>query len=386
MPKTTSAAVIDVGSSKICGFVASQVEGDDFNIVAQAEIKCSTFYDGKWIDEAQASQAVSSVIKQLENKTGSKLEKVFVGVPGEFTLNVTKQADAIFTAPRKISKDNVGEVFQNADRFDKPEGYSPISRSSVYFIIDDEKKVIDPISEVATKLSGLISFIFVDNNFKNLVSKAIRECGVKNFDFVAQNLAQALYLIRPDIRDGYAVLIDSGFVTTTVSVVLGDGVLYAKSFSVGSGQMADDLSQCLEIDYSDAEEILGKLNVGLQYSETDELSSSKVKVNADKANEIVRCRIEDMADSIKKCLSGCPHVLSNSMPYYVTGGAFSYVKGALTYLSQCLEKQLFAASASSPLYDKQEYTSAYALISIALSQSKPEKVGFFKKLLSSLGG
>ena len=78
MQKGVSVAVVDVGSGKITGFVASQLAGDDFSVVAQAEVQCSTFYEGKFIDENQVIESISSVIKQLANESGTKLSKVYV--------------------------------------------------------------------------------------------------------------------------------------------------------------------------------------------------------------------------------------------------------------------------------------------------------------------
>ena len=43
MKKETTAAVIDIGSGKICGFVAGRVEGDDFNVIAGAEVRFGVF-------------------------------------------------------------------------------------------------------------------------------------------------------------------------------------------------------------------------------------------------------------------------------------------------------------------------------------------------------
>lgn len=386
MQKEVSVAVVDVGSGKISGFVANQLEGDDFSVVARAEVKCSAFYDGKWIDENDVVQSVCSVVKQLENRLGSKLSKVYVGVPGEFTAVITKQSETVYSAPKKITQDCVNEVFDNVDRFGNTQGFSPISRSSIYFVIDDDKKVIDPIGEVATKLSGLISFIFVDDSFKNTLCKALGECGVREYDFVSENLAQALYMIQPSVRDGYAVLVDSGFVSTSVSVVLGDGILYGKSFSIGGGQMADDLSQVLEIEYDEAEEVLSKVHLNLEFADDDAFAVGGRTVSASKANEIVRCRVEDIAENIDRCLKACPHILPNNVPVFITGGAFAYLKGGINALSKCLDRPVYTAPVVSPQYDKQEYASAYGLISIALSQSRPAKKGFFKKLLSSLGG
>ncbi|MBR5145654.1 MAG: hypothetical protein IKV34_03235 [Clostridia bacterium] len=268
MQKGVSVSVIDIGSGKITGFVASQVAGDDFNVVAKAEVQCSTFYGGRWIDEDSVTQSISSVLKQLAERSESKLSKVYVGVPGEFVAVATKEAEVNYPTPKKIVGENVNEVFNNVENFNAI-GFSAISRSSIYFVLDDERKVIDPVGERASKVSGFISFIFVEDSFKRVVSKALANCGIGEYDFVSQSLAQALYLIQPSIRDGYAVLVDCGFVSTNVSVVLGDGVLYSKSFSIGSAQMADDIAQVYGIEHDVADYLLSQVHLNLEYSDAD---------------------------------------------------------------------------------------------------------------------
>ena len=108
--------------------------------------------------------------------------------------------------------------------------------------------------------------------------------------------------------------------------------------------------------------------------------------NASQTNEIVRCRVEDIAEHINACLDACPHQIPKNIPVFVTGGTFAYLKGGINELSKCLEKAVYPAPINSPQYDKQEYTSAYGLISIALSQNKPVKKSFFKKLLENFRG
>lgn len=387
MRKEVSVTVLDVGSGKICGIVASQLEGDDFNVLAQAEVACPAFYAGKWLNEEDVSQAIASVLKQLQSRTDAPLNKVFVGVPGEFASVVTKQGETVFLSPKKITQESINEVFESADRFTRKEGYSAISRSSIYFNIDDDRRVIDPVGEEAKKLSGLISFIFVDDVFKNLIVKALKENNVKEFDFIPQSLAQSLYLIRPAVRDGFAVLVDCGFVSTCVSVILGDGILYARSFSAGGGNMCGDLCEVFGIEFDEAVRLMPKLHLSLAVPEGEVFAVGNKNIDAAKANEVVRCRVEDIAEKINLCLQGCPHKLPNNLPIFVTGGAFANLKGGISELSKFLNRQACLATMNAPQFERQEYTSVYSLIGIALSQSRPQKkAGFFKKLLSGLGG
>ena len=47
-----------------------------------------------------------------------------------------------------------------------------------------------------------------------------------------------MYLLAPEKRDEYAVLLDFGYISSTYSVACGNGVVYSESFSLGTGHLA----------------------------------------------------------------------------------------------------------------------------------------------------
>lgn len=61
--------------------------------------------------------------------------------------------------------------------------------------------------------------------------------------------------------EGYAFLLDVGFLSTSVTVVYGNGIVHEESFDCGLGYILVSLMQGLGVDYETAEEILSSANI-----------------------------------------------------------------------------------------------------------------------------
>ena len=58
----------------------------------------------------------------------------------------------------------------------------------------------------------------------------LKELGFENVQFIPQTLSEADYLLSEKMREGYAFLIDVGFLSSSVSVVYGNGIVHEESF------------------------------------------------------------------------------------------------------------------------------------------------------------
>ncbi|MEG1804138.1 MAG: hypothetical protein RR248_02905 [Clostridia bacterium] len=375
-------AILDYGSSKITCFVGSpSQEGFVINTIGQS--KYSGYSNGEWYEPEKLAQATSFAIKQAEQNLGERIKNVFVGVAGEFVSVIAGEASLAFHTNKKVTKDDISEIFSRANIYREAKGYTAISRSSIYFLINDTLRTVDPIGKVANKLTGLVSFIFASDVFCDKVSKALSSLGVNVTEFISSNLAEALYLVEPAIRDDFAVLIDIGYISSSVMLIGGDGLVFMKSFSLGSGHIIGDLLQVLNIAFPVAEQLYSGINLNLEFTKTDMYKlKSGVEVEANKASDIVRARIEDISDYIVKCFVECEFEIPATTPVYLTGGGLTYVKGAHEYLGKQLNKNIKIITSANSLTNRHEFTSSYGLLDLAIKQQKPKKKGLFAKLFS----
>ncbi|MDD3831932.1 MAG: hypothetical protein PHW00_06410 [Clostridia bacterium] len=369
-------AILDFGSSKITCFVGVKTD-DGFVIKATGTSKYDGYLNGEWLEPSKLKDAVSVAIQQANHTLGSKINSVFVGVPGEFTTVISGEASINFHFKKKVTRDDLADIFNKANIYADTKGLTAINRSSIYYVINNEQKVIDPVGLVAKKVMGLVSFIFVTDTFKKPVGKILSQLGITVTEYVSGCLAEALFLLPKQTRDKFALLIDVGYISSSVMLVGGDGLVFMKSFSLGSGHVCADLSQVLDVAFPVAEQLLSRVNLNLEVGPKDIYTlKDGVEVNALQTNQIVMARIEDIAQFIVKCFAECDFAIPSNTPVYITGGGMTYIRGGVDYLAKSLHKQITIPKPTNASCDKHEHMSAYGLMDLAVAHAVPKKKFF----------
>jgi cell division protein FtsA len=290
-------------------------------------------------------------------------------VPGSFTSVAACEASVSFRYKKKFDKFDLLEIFNKANIYKDNIGFRAINRSPIYYLLNDEIKTMDPIGKVGTKLTGLISYTYADVNYLNKMAKILKEIGITKTEFVSNCLAESWFLFDAKMRDNYIILIDVGYICTNIMLIYGDGIVFLKSFAIGSGHISADLCEMLNMDYKSAEELISKINLNLEFDIEDTYKLSKgLSVNAEKANNIVKARIEDIADYLNRCMQLCPYVIDSNTPVYLTGGGLTYIKGGAQCLSVMLDKTVKTAISNNPLTNNPQHSTAYGLMDIAFKQ------------------
>ena len=128
-----------------------------------------------------------------------------------------------------------------------------IHRSAMYFEIGDNRKYFARqalYGVSANLLKGALCYYFVSEQFFAMVSRLLEELNFKDIVLVPSTLAQAEYLLSGSRREGYAFLLDVGFLTSSVSIVYGNGIVDETSFNCGVGLILVSLMEELDVDFS----------------------------------------------------------------------------------------------------------------------------------------
>ena len=186
-------------------------------------------------------------------------------------------------------------------------------------------------------------------------------------------------------RDQYVVRIYVGYITTSVAVGRGDGLLGLYNFSVGGGNISGFLAMAFGITFPQAESLKRKVVLSLNASDADvyEIADrdTRIPFPAKLVNEVVMKRINLIASTIEKCLSKCEYEYPDYIPYHLTGGGLSYLKGARDYLSKRLGKPVEIISPSFPPFSRPNMSTVVGLMDMVLNQQPAaKKKGFFGRL------
>lgn len=378
-------AILDFGSGKIDVLIGERGVNNTICINGMGECDYAGFEGGEWFEPEQLGYAIGHAINNAETNSRTKIKRLYVGVPGEFTTVVCRDVSISLTKKRKVTEADVDMLHEQGDVFDSDPDYTVINIGPVYYTLDDERRLVQPVGLTGNKLSGHISYILAENRFIHFIGKILSEIGIESVEYVSSMLAEDLLLFDDITRDQYVVLIDVGYITTSVAVGRGDGLLGLYNFSLGGGHITGDLAMAFGISFSQAEILKRKVVLSLNASEADvyEITDrdTRIPFPAKTVNEIVMERIKLIASTIEKCLSKCEYDYPDYIPYHLTGGGLSYLKGARDYLSKRLNKPVEIVSPSFPPFSRPHMSTCIGLMDMVLDQQPAvKKKGFFARL------
>ena len=256
-------AVLDIRSVEVTFLLASKGVNDTFVFCGSKSEKYEGYATDGFLEEKSFCDAVRAAATSVLKNYDGKIEKIFVGTPSAFVKLRTMGHTNAFPTKRKVTGADVQALYDSGVA-ELMESGRLIHRSSMYFALGDNRKYFeeDKLYGVPTSLlKGALCYYFVAEPFYDVVTSALAPLGVKEVEFIPSSIAQATYLLPRKMREGYAFLLDIGFITSTVSVVYGNGIVHEESFDCGLAGILVGLMQRLGVDYEKAEQILYSANI-----------------------------------------------------------------------------------------------------------------------------
>lgn len=363
-------AILDLGSSKVTVLIAERGVNGTFNIKGTGEVEYAGYYEGEFLEPDKVKMAVGLAINNAETTARTRVTKLYVGVPGEFTTVVCREAVVNFAKRKKINEDDINQLFFVGNIYKNHPTHTVINNTPIYFTLDDSRRIIEPRGLYSSRLGGYVSYTLAETNFLDVIESVLNDLGIRESQYISSTLAESLFLFEPEIRDRYALLVDCGHISTSVMLVRGDGLLFQNSFSMGGGHITGDLSQCLKITFYQAESLKRKIVLSFLADDSDyyEIAGKDYMIpfSAKTANEIVSERIDLIASFILKCFSRCEYDFPEYIPVYLTGGGLCYIRGARDYLSKKLGRKVEIIAPPIPQLNRPHFSTSLGVLDIAL--------------------
>lgn len=379
------AAILDFGSSKITVLIGERGVNNTITVNGIGECEYAGFSDGEWFEPEQLTYVIGHAVSNAETNSRTKIRHLYIGVPGEFTTAVCRDVSVNFPRKKRITDADVDALHAQRDEFSSLNDYTLINVQPVYYTLDDERRLIQPVGLNSTRLGGHISYILAENKFIRFIDRIMEEIGIESVEYVSALLAETLFLFDDIKRDRYVLLLDVGYITSSIVLARGDGILFQRTFSLGGGHITGDLATALEISFTKAESLKRKVVLSLNVGEQDvyEVTSrdDTETYPAQLVNEIVTETVGRLARTVTKCLAQCEYDYPDYIPLSLTGGGLSYIKGARDCLSKQLNKPVEIVGPPLPQFSRPHLSSSLGLMDMVLNQQSPvRKKGFFARL------
>ncbi len=366
-------AVVEVGSSKITAVVCERGINNTFVIKASTSYEYDGFESGAFFNEKQLKGVLCSVaefLKKSKNTIGG-IQTVYVGVPGDFTKVVVKDSQISFPKKKKIQDEDVDALFDSAFVMSNAK-YTLINRSAIVYELDDFRRMANPVGATSEILKGKLSFVVCSNYFIEAVKNTLVVNGIERVECVSLALAQAMYLVDAEVRDRIAILVNVGYISTTLSVIQGDGILFQKSFAYGGGYVTASIMEKFDMDFDCAERLKRKINLSQICSSAsyDLIEADNGEYyNVEELKSIIKSSLDVLCENVSVALEEFGYVIPEYVPLSVTGGGIAYIRGAKEHVSGRLNMAIEIIAPKVPLMDKPTESALLSLLDLALEQN-----------------
>ncbi len=319
---------IDIGSDTI-KIVVAKITDTSFDVLASSATRAVGIKKGMIIDKDLAIKSITIALDEIEKKLGFRIDKAIINVP-LYDSHVDIY-NGLSYSEGKISGDDVITCFKSSVStidIDK----EVVTVFPIDFLIDDEKRVLDPKGMEGNKLESrmLISTVPKENVYDFL--EVLRECNVEVID-LSFGVINDFYNMKdnPDLLKHSGAVIDMGNDKIEIAIfnkgLMVDGVVVTN----GSKLLDHDIGYIYHLDKTTSRELKESLAMASsQYadaSETIEYTSvegEKIVVNQLEVSQIVEARLEELLKNVKKILND---LTNREISYIIITGGVTNLPG-----------------------------------------------------------
>lgn len=392
--KNESVAILDIRSNEVSFLLGAKGVNGMFVISGTHVEKYEGFCLDGFFDEDAFCRAVARAISAVQQNYNGTIDEIYIGVPSAFVSVITKGQTVAFDSKQKVSSQDVERLF-DAGLDDLALSGRCIRRSAMYFTLGDNRKYFsaeDLYGVSTTMLKGGLCYYFVSEYFYGIISGLMERMGFADVKFIPSTLAQSIYLLPEKKREGYAFLLDIGFVTSSLSVVYGNGIVHEESFNCGIASVLVEMIKTLGLDFSVAEEMLSISNIS-GGSETEKLTyTTKEETHSlpvNRVNEVIKCAVDALCERLDAFLHRYYREKNSATmsvnPISITGEGVWGIKGITEHIENRIGWVTETVYPDLPFYDKPTASSKISLLNMALNDQK-KNTNAWQKLLRRLGG
>lgn len=245
---------IDIGTTKICVFIAQQIDDYHVEILGIGKAPSLGLARGVVVDIASAVHSIKVALKEAELMAGLTVESAYIGISGGHISSFNSHG-MVPIKHGEIRPLDIQAVINTARAVPLPEGQQLLHALPQFFTIDNEHIVRDPAGMYGVRLEAQVHII---TGAVVSVQNLIRCCalaGVKTQDIILEPLASADAVLSDDERELGIGVLDIGGGTSDFALYQQGNIRHTQVFMIAGNIFTNDLAICLRTTIKDAERI-----------------------------------------------------------------------------------------------------------------------------------
>ena len=347
-PNGSVVAALDIGTTKVCCFIA-RIEPEKPRVIGIGHQISRGLRNGTIVDLEAAGASIVNAVHAAEEMAKETIEQVVTNLSGGFSASRIIKAE-IGIAGREVGEAELQRVLDQGYLLREPGDRQIIHSVPVGFSIDDSRGIRDPRGMYGERLGVNMNVVTAGAGGVRNHTAAIGRSHLDVEALVVSPYAAGLScLVEDEIGLGVTV-IDMGGGTTTIGVFFDGNLIFADSVPVGGCHVTNDIARGLSTPVAHAERLKTLFGTAVSAS-TDEREMIAVPQIGEEeeghVNHVPRSllvgiiapRIEETFELVRNRLEASGFDKIAGRRVVLTGGACQ-LHGAREFAGLILDKQV----------------------------------------------
>ncbi len=340
---------LDLGSAKTTAVIAVAAPDEPPKVIGTATVPSKGVKKGIIINIEDAVNSIAQALTAAERMADESIGEIFISVSGKSILSKNNKGVIAITS-EEITHEDVIRAIEAARTIMIPQDYEFLHVIPREYTVDSQPGIKYPIGMSGARLEVECHFILAPSSLLRNLAKCVQKLGLNVQAAIYSGWADTYSVLTDTEKELGVTLVDIGAGTTDVVIYNEGGVVFSKTIPLGGANITGDIAAGFHLgSLEDAEkiklhyrEIMEKAarnapekeeekSTKKQNKESQETRDTSVdiselnipdlkKISANFLDEIIRIRVEEILDLIKKEANNAGFDIATPAGIVVTGG------------------------------------------------------------------
>ena len=298
---------LDIGNASI-KFIVAEIKDRNLYVLTSSIVSNEALKKDMTMDYGILEEQIKKILSDAKEKLGIEIKKTLLVIPSDsasFTINRAKID--IKNEDNLITTEDMLKVVNLSGKNVIQDNMELVNITPLYYTLDDSSKTDLPVNTFSKSLEvkSIITSSTKEDVYKYL--KILDNLGISVVD-ISYDIVGNYFAVKTDDMDTTCgVIIDIGYLSTSVSIYNKGVLVNTEKIKVGSFNVLKDISYVYKVSLESAKDVYKRLGLGnsknasnLDKVEIKDNNGDKLIVNQVNLSEIIESRVQEILRMAKK--------------------------------------------------------------------------------------
>ena len=298
---------LDIGNASI-KFIVAEIKDRNLYVLTSSIVSNEALKKDMTMDYIVLEEQIKKILSDTKEKLGIEIKKTLLVIPSDtasFTINRAKID--IKNEDNLITVEDMLKVVNLSGKNVIQDNMELVNITPLYYTLDDSSQTDLPINTFSKSLEvkSIITSSTKEDVYKYL--KILDNLGISVVDISYDVVGNYFALKTNDMDATCGVIIDIGYLNTSVSIYNKGVLVNTEKIKVGSFNVLKDISYVYKISLESAKDVYKRVGLGnsknasnLDKVEIKDNNGDKLIVNQVNLSEIIESRVQEILRMAKK--------------------------------------------------------------------------------------